>query len=69
MFHIRGNDAAATPYSATASRTTTVNPKDIASIVASTGLITEAQPLIPQAQGTISGNRDENYSALNPRNI
>ena len=59
MIHVRGNDTAATPYNATASRMTIVNPKDIASIVASTGLITEAQPLIPQAQGTISGSLDE----------
>jgi len=29
-----------------------LNPKDIAKMVASTGLMTEAQPLIPQAQGT-----------------
>ena len=59
MNHVRGNEAAATPYNATAKRTTIVNPKDIARIVASTGLMTEAQPLIPQAQGTISGCRDE----------
>ncbi len=59
MVHERGNDTTATPYNATDSRTTIVKPKDIASIVASTGLITEAQPLIPQAQGTISGSRDE----------
>ena len=46
-FH--GRAAAATPYRTSALTTTAANPTWIASSVASTAPVTDAQPLIPQA--------------------
>jgi len=50
-----GKHKAATQYSEIARNTKTVNPNCIAINVASMALITDAQPLMPQAQGINAG--------------
>ena len=50
-----GKHQAATQYNAIARNTKTVNPNCIAINVARMALITEAQPLMPQAQGINAG--------------
>ncbi|TKJ41381.1 hypothetical protein CEE35_09930 [Candidatus Aerophobetes bacterium Ae_b3b] len=48
---------AAKKYRERAIITTRLNPAEVARTVARTGLITEAQPFTPQAQGTRTGSR------------
>lgn len=50
-----GKHHAAIPYKTTARKISTVKPNCIAIRVASIALITEAQPLMPQAQGIKAG--------------
>jgi len=56
---------AAKKYRERAIITTRLNPQEMARTVARTGLITEAQPLTPQAQGTRKGFLTE--TLLSPR--
>ena len=55
MRFVSGKQNAATQYKAIARKTKTANPNCIAISVASMALMTEAQPLIPQAQGISAG--------------